>query len=79
MTVRFMTGPHEMRAVAGRFDAHAQTVEDEARKIATVCGCSVRIPKGQQTIQQCRTLCSATRTVPSSGRPSAMYGPPAVT
>jgi WXG100 family type VII secretion target len=29
----FMTDPHEMRAMAGRFDVHAQTVEDEARKM----------------------------------------------
>jgi WXG100 family type VII secretion target len=28
-----MTDPHEMRAMAGRFDVHAQTVEDEARKM----------------------------------------------
>ncbi|ETB52719.1 EsxJ, partial [Mycobacterium avium 10-5560] len=27
-----MTDPHEMRAMAGRFEVHAQTVEDEARK-----------------------------------------------
>src|SRR5271170_3723474 len=33
MTTRFMTDPHEMRAMAGRFDVHAQTVEDEARKM----------------------------------------------
>lgn len=31
MTTRFMTDPHQMRAMAGRFDVHAQTVEDEAR------------------------------------------------
>jgi len=30
---RFMTDPHQMRAMAGRFDVHAQTVEDEARKM----------------------------------------------
>jgi WXG100 family type VII secretion target len=28
-----MTDPHEMRAMAGRFEVHAQTVEDEARKM----------------------------------------------
>jgi len=28
-----MTDPHEMRSMAGRFDVHAQTVEDEARKM----------------------------------------------
>jgi WXG100 family type VII secretion target len=33
MTARFMTDPHEMRAMAGRFDVHAQTVEDEAHKM----------------------------------------------
>ncbi|WP_343709161.1 WXG100 family type VII secretion target [Mycobacterium sp.] len=33
MTTRFMTDPHQMRAMAGRFDVHAQTVEDEARKM----------------------------------------------
>ncbi len=33
MVARFMTDPHEMRAMAGRFDVHAQTVEDEARKM----------------------------------------------
>jgi WXG100 family type VII secretion target len=31
---RFMTDPHSMRAMAGRFETHAQTVEDEARKMA---------------------------------------------
>ena len=33
MTARFMTDPHAMRAMAGRFEVHAQTVEDEARKM----------------------------------------------
>ncbi|TXH11009.1 MAG: WXG100 family type VII secretion target [Spirochaetes bacterium] len=33
MTARFMTDPDAMRAMAGRFDAHAQTVEDEARRM----------------------------------------------
>src|SRR5208283_5943218 len=33
MTTRFMTDPHEMRSRAGRFDMHAQTVSDEARKM----------------------------------------------
>mgnify|MGYP005817597051 CR=1 FL=1 len=33
MTTRFMTDPHAMRATAARFDAHAQTVEDEARRM----------------------------------------------
>ena len=33
MPTRFMTDPHEMRTMAGRFDVHAQTVEDEARKM----------------------------------------------
>ena len=33
MVARFMTDPHAMRAMAGRFDVHAQTVEDEARKM----------------------------------------------
>jgi WXG100 family type VII secretion target len=28
-----MTDPHEMRSMAQRFDMHAQTVEDEARKM----------------------------------------------
>jgi len=32
-TTRFMTDPHEMRAMAGHFDVHAQTVEDEARRM----------------------------------------------
>ncbi|TDH51278.1 WXG100 family type VII secretion target, partial [Mycobacterium eburneum] len=27
MPTRFMTDPHQMRAMAGRFDVHAQTVE----------------------------------------------------
>jgi hypothetical protein len=31
----FMTDPHQMRAMAGRFDVHAQTVEDEARRMWT--------------------------------------------
>jgi WXG100 family type VII secretion target len=29
--MRFMTDPDQMRAVAGRFAVHAQTVQDEAR------------------------------------------------
>lgn len=33
MTSHFMTDPHQMRAMAGKFDVHAQTVEDEARKM----------------------------------------------
>ncbi|WP_264001338.1 WXG100 family type VII secretion target [Mycobacterium pseudoshottsii] len=33
MTARFMTDPHAMRDMAGRFEMHAQTVEDEARKM----------------------------------------------
>ncbi|OBJ91072.1 WXG100 family type VII secretion target [Mycobacterium asiaticum] len=33
MASRFMTDPHAMRDMAGRFEVHAQTVEDEARKM----------------------------------------------
>ena len=33
MPTRFMTDPGQMRAMAGRFDVHAQTVEDEARRM----------------------------------------------
>ncbi|MGB3521772.1 MAG: WXG100 family type VII secretion target [Mycobacterium sp.] len=33
MTTRFMTDPDAMRSTAARFDAHAQTVEDEARRM----------------------------------------------
>src|SRR6204780_780840 len=33
MPPRFMTDPHEMRSMAGRFDVPAQTVSDEARKM----------------------------------------------
>ena len=33
MATRFMTDPHAMRAMAGRFETHAQTVEDEARRM----------------------------------------------
>ena len=33
MLTRFMTDPDQMRAMAGRFDVHAQTVEDEARRM----------------------------------------------
>ena len=33
MTARFMTDPHAMRDMAGRFAVHAETVEDEARKM----------------------------------------------
>ena len=33
MATRFLTDPHEMRAMAGRFETHAQTVEDEARRM----------------------------------------------
>ncbi len=29
MTSRFMTDPHAMRDMAGRFEVHAQTVEDD--------------------------------------------------
>lgn len=34
MTTRFMTDPDAMRAMAGRFEAHAQAVEDEARRMS---------------------------------------------
>jgi WXG100 family type VII secretion target len=33
MTARFMTDPHAMRDMASRFEMHAQTVEDDARKM----------------------------------------------
>ncbi|WP_179475227.1 WXG100 family type VII secretion target [Mycolicibacterium vinylchloridicum] len=33
MPAQFLTDPHQMRAMAARFDLHAQTVEDEARKM----------------------------------------------
>ena len=33
MPARFMTDPHAMRDMAGRFEMHAQVVEDEARKM----------------------------------------------
>ncbi|OBI91671.1 WXG100 family type VII secretion target [Mycobacterium sp. 1245805.9] len=33
MATRFMTDPHAMRAMAGRFDVHAQVVSDEARRM----------------------------------------------
>jgi len=33
VATRFMTDPHQMRAMAGRFEAHAQTVGDEARRM----------------------------------------------
>ena len=33
MATRFMTDPHAMRSMAGRFEMHAQTVSDEARKM----------------------------------------------
>ena len=33
MATRFMTDPHAMRAMAGRFEMHAQTLSDEARKM----------------------------------------------
>ncbi len=33
MASRFMTDPHAMRDMAGRFEVHAQTVEDEARRM----------------------------------------------
>ena len=33
MASRFMTDPQGMRDMAGRFEMHAQTVEDEARKM----------------------------------------------
>jgi WXG100 family type VII secretion target len=33
MTQRFMTDPEAMRAMAGRFDGHAQAVNDQARKM----------------------------------------------
>ena len=32
MPTRFMTDPDQMRAMAGRFEVHPQTVEGEARK-----------------------------------------------
>lgn len=33
VATRFMTDPHAMRDMAGRFEVHAQTVEDEARRM----------------------------------------------
>jgi WXG100 family type VII secretion target len=33
MASRFMTDPHAMRELAGRFEVHAQTVDDDARKM----------------------------------------------
>jgi len=33
MPTRFMTDPHQMRGMARRFEMHAQTVSDEARKM----------------------------------------------
>ena len=33
MPTRFMTDPDQMRAMAGRFEVHAQTVEDETRRM----------------------------------------------
>ena len=33
MPTRFMTDPHEMRSMAGRFDVHTPKVEDKARKM----------------------------------------------
>jgi WXG100 family type VII secretion target len=33
MTTRFMTDPHAMRAMAGRFETHAQAVADEAARM----------------------------------------------
>ncbi len=33
MTAQFLTDPHQMRAMADRFALHAQTVEDEARRM----------------------------------------------
>jgi len=33
MPTRFMTDPNAMRDMASRFDVHAQTVEDEARRM----------------------------------------------
>ena len=33
MVARFMTDPHEMRAMGGRFDVHAQNVQDAAQRM----------------------------------------------
>jgi WXG100 family type VII secretion target len=33
VATRFMTDPYAMRAMAGRFEMHARTVEDEARRM----------------------------------------------
>jgi len=33
MATRFMTDPYAMREMASRFSVHAQTVEDEARRM----------------------------------------------
>jgi WXG100 family type VII secretion target len=33
VAIRFMTDPHAMRAMAGRFEVHAQTVSDGARRM----------------------------------------------
>ena len=33
MTAQFMTDPHEMRAMAARFEGHAMAVEENARRM----------------------------------------------
>ena len=35
MATRLMTDPHAMRGMAGRFEVHAQSAKDEARKVQT--------------------------------------------
>jgi hypothetical protein len=62
---RFMTDPHQMRAMAGRFDVHAQTVEDEARRM---WASSLNNAHGQR----CRPLAA---TWPAPTARSAPAGP----
>ena len=47
MSTRFMTDPDAMRAMAGRFVVHAQTVEDEARRISERTKAALQVAKAR--------------------------------
>ena len=66
MTARFMTNPHQMRAMAGRFDVHAQIVEDEARKMwASSLSIAGAGWSGQAQATSYGTMSRADRAIPN--------------
>ncbi len=66
MATRFMTDPHAMRDMAGRFEVHAQTVEDEARRM---WASSLSVPQAWAAANQAVT--PAARALPLTSLASA--------